>query len=167
MRKCFCGRPVFGTDKDTGIGYCSSHQWKRTDKKKKTPHIMEKEKKEPIEFSFGYRDQTSMFLDLWHDAYVPGKGIICPFTGESLYRFKGTTYFFNCFSHVLSKKNYSFWKLNPYNIRIVHPSFHSLTHFGTFADRKLHPTWNFDLWDQEVERLKIEYQQFKKENLLP
>lgn len=28
---CFCNMPVSGTDKNTGIGYCSGHQYKRTD----------------------------------------------------------------------------------------------------------------------------------------
>lgn len=31
MRFCHCGQPVFGTDKNTRIGYCKSHQWMRTD----------------------------------------------------------------------------------------------------------------------------------------
>lgn len=31
MRLCFCHQPVFGTDKNTGIGYCKGHQYKRTD----------------------------------------------------------------------------------------------------------------------------------------
>lgn len=35
-RKCFCGYPVFGTDKLTNIGYCKNHQFKRTDKNKKS-----------------------------------------------------------------------------------------------------------------------------------
>ena len=135
--------------------------------KRFTPQKKMETEKTPIEKSFGYTNQTEMFLNLWHDRYVSGKGIICPFTGEKLDHYKNTQFYWNVFSHVLNKKNYTFWKLNPYNIRIVHPTFHRLTHFGTFADRKLHPTWNFDLWDQEVERLKIEYQQFKKENLLP
>ncbi len=38
MRICganSCPFPVFGTDKNTKIGYCQRHQWMRTDKKKK------------------------------------------------------------------------------------------------------------------------------------
>lgn len=31
MRICFCGLPVFGTDKNTREGYCRSHQYMRTD----------------------------------------------------------------------------------------------------------------------------------------
>jgi hypothetical protein len=38
MRMCEisgCGKPVFGTDRNTRIGYCKYHQSKRTDKKPK------------------------------------------------------------------------------------------------------------------------------------
>lgn len=31
MRFCFCGQPVFGTDKKTGEGFCKNHQSYRTD----------------------------------------------------------------------------------------------------------------------------------------
>ena len=163
MRKCTivgCVSPVFAKN------LCTHHQYLRTDKKKKTPHIMEKEKKEPIEFSFGYRDQTSMFLDLWHDAYVQGKGIVCPFTNEKLDHYKGTQYFWNCFSHILSKGRYTYWKFNPANIRIVHPTFHRICDQGTFEDRKNHPTWKWDEWDSLVLEKKEEYKKFKQDNLL-
>ena len=36
MRFCFCGNPVFGTDKNTREGYCKSHQYKRTDLDKRS-----------------------------------------------------------------------------------------------------------------------------------
>lgn len=39
MRTCQkigCGYPVFGTDKKTGIGYCNSHQYLRTDTDRRT-----------------------------------------------------------------------------------------------------------------------------------
>ena len=161
-----CSRSVWGTDKITGKGYCQRHQFFRTDKKKKTSHIMEKKKKEPIEFSFGYKDQTSLFLDMWHDAYVPGKGVVCPFTNEKLDHYRNTQYFFNCFSHILPKGRYTYWKFNPANIRIVHPTFHRVASHGTLEERKYHPGWKFDEWDALVLEKKEEYQKFKQENLL-
>jgi hypothetical protein len=36
MRFCECGQPVFASDKKTRIGYCKSHQWKRTDTDKRS-----------------------------------------------------------------------------------------------------------------------------------
>ncbi|MGI9215152.1 MAG: hypothetical protein ACR2HS_05890 [Gammaproteobacteria bacterium] len=49
MRLCYCGNPVFGTDKKTKIGYCKSHQYKRTDLDKRSisAKAMDKAKKEP------------------------------------------------------------------------------------------------------------------------
>ena len=40
MRFCFCNQPVWGTDKETGVGYCKAHQTMRTDLEKGS--IMEK-----------------------------------------------------------------------------------------------------------------------------
>lgn len=166
MRTCFCGHKVWGTDKNTGIGYCQSHQWKRTDKKKKTPMVMEKEDKKPIEHSFGYINQSDMFFDLWEKAQVPGKGIICPFTHHRLNCYFGSSYFFSCFAHILPKGRYTYWKYNPDNIAIVHPDFHAVVDGGSTDDRKKHPEWDFDAWDALVEKKKAEYVQFKKDNLL-
>ncbi len=36
MRFCYCGQPVFSTDKITKVGYCKSHQYQRTDTDKRT-----------------------------------------------------------------------------------------------------------------------------------
>ena len=36
MRFCYCGQPVFSTDKITGIGYCKGHSYKRTDTDKRS-----------------------------------------------------------------------------------------------------------------------------------
>lgn len=34
-----CIYPVFGTDKETGVGYCKSHQYKRTDIDRSSPYL--------------------------------------------------------------------------------------------------------------------------------
>jgi len=49
MRFCECGNPVFGTDKKTKIGYCKSHQYKRTDLDKRSivEKAMDKNKNQP------------------------------------------------------------------------------------------------------------------------
>lgn len=157
--------------------YCLNHQYKRTDSKYLDRKRMEKEQKTnpharvnvmpaPIEHSFGYKDQTSMFLDMWHDAYVPGKGVICPFTGEKLDHYFRSQFFWNCFAHVLPKGRYTYWKYNPANIRIVFPVFHRIVDAGTLEERKHHPTWDFEAWDSLVLEKKEEYRKFKQDNLL-
>jgi len=49
MRFCYCGSPVFGTDKKTKIGYCKSHQFKRTDLDKRSivSKALDKQKSKP------------------------------------------------------------------------------------------------------------------------
>jgi len=163
MRICTvwnCGQPVFGTDKETGLGYCQRHQWKRTDRKAKPLQKPEKQ------YSFGYQNEITMFQSLWVDARNESGLIICKYTGERLERFRNSKLWFQCFAHVLPKGRYAYFKLNPQNVKVVFPEFHRIVDQGTFADRAKHPDWRFDLWDQEAERMKTEYEKFKKENLL-
>ena len=168
MRTCFCGRPVFGTDKDTGIGYCASHQWKRTDKKKldiKTTPMIEKI---PIEHSFGYVNQTDLFFALWEKARRDGRGtVLCPFTGVDVSKYYRTPLFWSIFAHVLPKGRYPYFKLNPDNIRLVDVNFHKIIDQGTLVHRKWYPEWKWDDWDSLVLEMKDKYSTFKKENMLP
>ena len=170
MRTCSVERciwPVFGTDKNTGLGYCTIHQWHRTDLKRKRPYKKEESDRWDPVTSFGYMNQYDMFLQLWHDADGPN-GVICPFTKERLnfYKHRGN-YWFSCFSHIIPKGKYPLFKLNPDNIRIVYPEFHRIVDQGRFEDRKGHPEWKFDEWDRLVLEMKEKYRQFKKDNLLP
>jgi hypothetical protein len=168
MRTCEvdnCVQPVFGTDKNTGIGYCQNHQWKRTDKKPKK--IAMHAKGERIrDFSFGFDNQTDLFNWLWEDAQNEKGEVFCKYTGEKLNRFYNTEMWFSCFSHVLPKGKYTYWKLNPKNIDVVFPEFHRIEDQGTSIDRANHPTWRFDLRNARVEEMRIQYALFKKQNLL-
>ena len=174
MKSCSvvgCIWPVFGTDKNTGFSYCKMHQWRRTDLKRLRPYKKKEEdsseKWNPVT-SFGYTSQTDMFLQLWHDADKENhyKGIYCPFTGKKLDHYKNTKYFWQCFAHILPKGRYTYFRLNPANIRIVEPSFHQVVDQGSLDDRKRHPEWKFDEWDELVLRMKSEYIEFKRDNLL-
>ena len=174
MKRCSsqgCRNHVFST------GYCLSHQFNRSDEKylkhqkeakekRFTPQKRMKTTKTPIEQSFGYTNQTEMFLGLWHDRYVSGKGIICPFTNEKLDHYKNTSYYWSCFAHILNKKNYTYFKLNPANIRIIHPTLHRIIDQGSTDDRKRHPGWKWEEWDALVISMKEEYRKFKLENNL-
>jgi len=160
-----CIYDVWGTDKNTGIGYCSSHQWKRTDRKPKKPSF--RTKRERIrEFDWGFDNQVEMFDCLWDNARNEAGRVICPYTDIDITNLKGKGIYYSCFAHVLCKKNYPWFKLNPRNVRVVSPVFHTLVDQGTSEQRAKHPEWKFFQWYNEVEEMKLEYAQFKKDNLL-
>jgi hypothetical protein len=119
------------------------------------------------DINFGFDNQLDMFYDLWAKAGDKDGYIICPFTEEILNGYKRGNSWFSCFAHLLPKGRFTYFKLNPDNIRVVYPEFHRIVDQGTEKDRQRHPDWRFDLWDQEVEKMKIQYEKFKKENLLP
>jgi len=156
-------------------GYCFRHGYMRTD----TSYIKAQEKKqqasnrlwntgrrEKKDYGFGFDNQLDMFGRLWENAKDRNGIITCPYTGEKLNRFLDTDLWLNCFAHVLPKKNYTYFKLNPDNIRIVFPDFHRICDCGSSNDRKKHEGWKFDEWDALVIELKQKYAEFKKENLL-
>ena len=80
--------------------------------------------------------------------------------------FYNTAWWWSCFAHILPKSKYPYFKLNPKNVRVVFPEFHKIVDQGTMLDRVNHPSWRFELWDREKEQMKIEYNLFKKQNLL-
>ena len=167
MRTCEyknCTYPVFGTDKNTNIGYCRSHQGHRTDKKAKKPAFRSSKPKKT--FDFGFESQIDLFAWLWNDAKNEKGEIFCKYTGEKLNKYYNTDQSLSCFAHLLPKGKYTYFRLNPKNIRVVSPIFHRVIDQGTYLDRINHPSWNFSLWDQEVEEMKVQYQLFKKQNLL-
>lgn len=162
-----CFNPVFGG------GFCKWHQSKRTDKKPRKPqyHFI-KCKGESLalkygkNLNFGFESEIDMFNHLWEAAKNEKGQVICPYTGENLNRFYNTLRYFSCFAHVLPKGRYTYWKMNPLNVKVVNPHFHAIIDQGTSKDRLYHPLWLFEEWDREVEELKIQYQEFKKINLL-
>ena len=167
MRICSvenCNSPVFGTDKNTNLGYCHFHQGKRTDNK---PRQYIKKETMIKDLGFGFDNQLEMFLTLWSNAKDEKCRVFCPYTHEQLNYFHGKNNFFSCFAHILPKGRYPYFKLNPENIAIVHPNFHRIIDQGTHKERLLHPGWNWSAWDEKVAEMKAKYAQFKKDNLLP
>jgi hypothetical protein len=110
---------------------------------------------------WGFKSQVDLFEHIW--AVSPHK---CRFTGEDLKRYRGTKMENNCCAHLLRKGTYSLFKLNPENVVLAYPEFHRIVDQGTSDDRRKHPQWNFALWDQMVEHMKKEYEEFKREYLL-
>jgi len=120
-----------------------------------------------IQTSFGFEDQTSLFWRLFENARDNKGEVFCQFTGEKLNFWAAQeTWFYCLFAHVLSKKNYPYFKLNPDNIRIVLPEFHRIIDSGTTEERKMHPGWKWNEWDALVIEMKQKYTQFKKDNRL-
>lgn len=153
-----CVNPVFGG------GFCRWHQHKRVRKPKKMP--VQSTRTHVKEADFGFEDQVTLFNWLWDNAKDEKGVVTCPYTQEKLNRFYNTELWYSCFAHVLPKGRYTYWKLNPKNLRVVLPDFHFCVDQQIRESRKDHPTWSFALWDKETEELKIEYLLFKKSNLL-
>lgn len=160
--KCGCGYPVFSN------GYSKGCQYKRTDEKylRKKKEQRDKKYAFPKQIkrtgrTFEYDSQIAMFNDIWEE-----RPHVCQFTGENLDKYYGTSFWFSCFAHIINKKQYPLFKLNPMNICMVSPDFHRIVDQGTFDERKRHPEWKWDIWDSLVEKMKTEYVQFKKDNLL-
>ncbi len=167
-----CGAPgciytVWGTDKNTNIGYCARHQYLRTDKKKPKKIAVRSKKQPVVDLSFGFDSQVALFDYLWENARNKEGRVICPVTGHDLTDLYGTELWYSCFAHVLAKKNWTYFKYNPENIMVVFPPFHDLVDRGAIHQRNKFPHFRFDLWDAKVIEMKEKYQQFKKENLLP
>jgi hypothetical protein len=170
-----CINPVFGTDKNTRKGYCKKHQYLRTDKKDKktdrTGKRIMRTKRSPSKNTytprFPFESQPDLFAYLWRKAKTFHGEVYCKYTGEKLNDYFGTDLWLSCFAHILSKKNYPYFKLNPDNVEVVLPEFHRIIDQGTYHDRDKHPKWKWDDWDRKAGQLKAEYIIFKKENLLP
>ena len=164
-----CSYPVFGTDKNTHLGYCGNHQYLRTDNKKPKRAISKHSDRKPVHpIHFGFDDQLSMFEWLWQQAKDKEGKVTCKYTGNDLTDLENGTVerWVCCFAHILNKKNYPYFKLNHANVEITDPEFHKIIDQGTYSDRAKHSEWKWELWDAKVIAMKEEYLKFKKENLL-
>jgi hypothetical protein len=156
-----CVSPVWGK------GYCQRHQYLRQDKKKPQRTLLKHSEKKPAHtIDFGFTDQITLFGTLWENAKDEDGRVVCPYTGQRLNKYLHTDFWLSCFAHILSKKNYRYWRLNPDNVHVVSPYFHKIIDAGTTKDRQEHPDWKWDLWDSKVLQMKDEYVKFKKDNLL-
>ena len=164
MKACHhstCMNPVFSN------GFCKNHQYLRTDSKylKKQAERMYR-KFHPVKAvvkntNFGVKGEAEIFNKIWDE-----RSHVCEFTGEGLDQFIDTPFYFSCFAHILPKGRFPLFKLNPENIRLVYPKFHTIVDQGTKADREKHPEWDFKYWDELIYQMKSEYMKFQKDNLL-
>ncbi len=156
-----CTRPVFSHL------FCSYHQYLRSDDKKpKKLFVHPVVPRATHSIDFGFDNQLDLFNWLWDEAKDKNGIVMCPYTGERLNCFYNTDMWLNCFAHILNKKNWTYFRLNPANIEVVFPEFHRIIDSGTFKERSEHPGWKWSVWDKKVLEMKDKYAQFKKENLL-
>jgi hypothetical protein len=102
-----------------------------------------------------------MFDYMW-DNWVP----VCAYTGKDLKSFRDDPDMRRrCCAHVLPKGKFPLFKLNIENMALVHPEFHRIVDQGTYKDRGKHPTWLWKVWDDRVDRMKVEYELFKEKHL--
>ena len=147
-----------------GGGYCQRHQYMRKDKKPK--QLARRSSRVKVKApDFGYTSQLEMFKDIYWKAEKP---VICPISGRNITKCieAPVSLFVSHFAHILPKGTYTYWKLNPRNVMMVHPEVHHILDQGTVKDRAKDFDWRWKLWDFEVERAEEEYVTFLRENYL-
>lgn len=141
-----------------------AHQWRRTDKKPKP--IAKRAEKDSVKAPYyGFETQIQMFKHIYFKAQKP---IECLISGRDITDCMNgpINHWVKFFAHLLPKGKYTYWRLNPRNIIMLHPEAHNIVDQGTQADRDKHPDWNWASWDNEVYLAKYEYNKFTKgENL--
>lgn len=145
-------------------GYCVYHRYKAvlgTKKKRETKYVRIKRKslKRALNAditSFGFKNQVEMFEYKWEN-----ESHICWMTGKPLVEKD-----IRMFAHVLRKGKYTYFKLNPDNIRLLLPEVHDLV--DNFQEHYRETYWwvDFDKWFNLQEEIKMEYEVFKSKNLL-
>ena len=138
---------------------CNRHQYFDAAKK---PIPKYKKKKPTKSEAFGFTTLPELFMYVVYEAARP---IICPVSGEDI-----TSLFSRdfdvwkcCCAHVLSRKMYPLWRLNPRNIVLLAPVVHNLYDQGTQAQRDKHPDWNWGFLYDLKDQLKSEYEAYVKE----
>ena len=147
-----CDSPVFANN------YCKYHQYKRRmGTKRKREYKYTREKKKSLKKAyFGFKTQIEMFNHIWET-----QPHICFITGKPI-----KEYDLRNFMHVLRKGQYTYFKLNPENMRLGLPDVHHAVDNFEEGFREIYPEIDFDKWFNLQEEMKIKYEQFKEENLL-
>jgi len=148
-----CGKyPVFSK------GYCKYCQYKNyTSIKEKQGSKYTKKKDKVIKNgNFGFNTQMEMFKYIWNT-----QPHTCWLTGLALKEFD-----VRMFAHVLRKGTYTYFKLNPKNIRLLHPTIHNLVDNFKEELREQYSHVDFNKWFKLQEEMKIKYEEFKRKNLL-
>jgi len=120
-------------------------------------------KKPPKPNIYGFKNQLELFEYVWDNRAIAKDGrTYCPFTGKRIDHLNGTDRFLSCFAHVIPKGLYPYFKLNPDNIRLVHPDFHYCVDNFTNDMLDDYPDWDFVSWFDLVDQKKEEYKIISK-----
>jgi hypothetical protein len=110
---------------------------------------------------FGFKTQMEMFDYIWNT-----RPHICWMTRRQLKYGKGDSKWKNQFAHGLRKGTYTYFKLNPDNIKLLDPIIHDLVDNFKEEYRQQLPHIDFDKWFSYQAEMKIKYKDFKDKNLL-
>lgn len=139
-------------------GYCIFHAYKaRISTKIKRESKYTRQKKKLLKTAyFGFKSQIEVFDNVWE-----AEPHIC-FLTKSPLRQKDI----RMFAHVLRKGQYTYFKLNPGNIRLLQPYVHDAVDNYEEGYEEKYPEIDFQKWFDLQEEMKIKYKEFKDKNLL-
>ena len=132
-------------------GYCFYHMYKaRISTKLKREYKYAKVKKKALKKAyFGFKTQIEMFDYIWET-----QPHVCWLTGRPLKYNKGDDKWVNQMGHVLRKGTYTYFKLNPDNIRLLDPAMHDLVDNFKEEYREQLPHIDFDKWFRLQDEMK-------------
>lgn len=155
MRMCECGSPVWGTDKNTRIGYCKSHQYKRTDLDRRS--IVQKAMDKANGKDESSDDKNE--LQKWFEdrrKEMTGKCVNCGGKTEKNH----DKYFKFSIGHILPKAYFHSVATNEFN-------WIELCHFGNGChnamDTKMLDLIDMNCWDEIVTKFCIMYPHIAKD----
>lgn len=114
---------------------------------------------------FGFDSQVQLFKHVYFKARKPIK---CMISGRFITDCMDgpIEHWIQFFAHILPKGKFTYWRLNPRNIVMLHPEAHRIVDQGSLSDRHDHPDWDWAAWEDAVILAKKEYKKFVKEHNL-
>jgi hypothetical protein len=116
--------------------------------------------KSTIKQQWGFVNQKQMFNFVWETREHK-----CQITGVGLDSVPESKYVW-MFAHILAKGRYTYYRLNPQNILLVHPDVHVLVDNFTQDMWEKYPEIDFNKWFEIRFKMEEEYKIFLKENML-
>lgn len=158
-----CDRDVFSHN------FCQAHQYMRKDEKwlqgllkqYKRGNAKIKPKKKQTKSLFPFKNQIEVFNYVWDTQ--PHR---CWLTEVPINFAPMSSQWISSMAHVLRKGQFTYWKLNPENIRILQPTIHELVDNFQPQYITLYDWIDFDKWFDLQKQLEQEYELFKAKNLL-
>ena len=171
MRFCECGQPVFSTDKKTRIGYCKSHQWKRTDTDKRSiiqkAISKESSKKEMYKVRGLINEPENKEMKIANDdllIFFEGRMRSCfpkcDNCGEvrlHLLEEKFKKQWKSCQAHLLPKRHFKSIRTHELNAMVLGSGYSGLCNCHDNYDHDWDRASKMNIWPEVVRRFKILY----------